>query len=260
MPDHHHNLPPEPYKVTYIDGAPYAAILPIVEEDPDVFDDLNYMCLARHLEKKHAISKLNAAGVASLTMTPTLDPSDGKSVKIITIGGLTPTCRDLIDADVLSNCIGYRPVLAPLCSCEDATDLDLLSEKGFKNGDMVTLGTLYLNGDPVKVPKNPVPNGDITSYPGGAVISFGDTSENPDEQLHWFCMDGFLICDRVVLVNVSWLQLNAQNLVYGFDDDDDDEDVLYSESLQDDIWDKLLLLDIPKLELLNNLIDDLIDL
>lgn len=263
----------EPLKITFIDGHAYLTILPLTRDILDVHDDCPYTGLAELLTQNNAIHKLNDSGIASLTMTPAPTTiSDDEIVEVFTIGGPTPTHRAIVDADMFSDNIGYRPVLFPVDAYELTIDLDFLSREGHKNGDLVTLGTLYLDDTPVKVPQNPSPNGDVINYPPGAAITFGDTSDKPDEQLHWLCMDGLLICDRVLMKNISWNELDDQDLVYGFDEhsdygDDDDEydddaeyaaDMLFSAALQREIWDKLPRLDIPKLEILNDLIDHLI--
>ena len=89
----------------------------------------------------------------------------------------------------------------------------------------VKLGGFYNNGAILKRPTKPwqintTPpgasgNGDIPSMSGSmANYTFGDTPSAEANKLQWVKIkDGdktLLICDRVILVNVSWDDLNAQ--------------------------------------------------
>lgn len=47
-------------------------------------------------------------------------------------------------------------------------------------------------------------------YQPGQVISFGNGNT-----LQWVVVNGLLIADRPLLVNISWDDLNVQNLVFG---------------------------------------------
>ena len=66
------------------------------------------------------------------------------------------------------------------------------------------LGSLYLDGKPTAIE---------TEYPSGQNISFGDTA--PDMAIRWVPVNGLLIADRCLLTNISWDDLNAQDLVFG---------------------------------------------
>ena len=94
----------------------------------------------------------------------------------------------------------------------------------------VKLGGFYNNGAILKRPTKPwqintTPpgasgNGDIPSMSGSmANYTFGDTPSAEANKLQWVKIkDGdktLLICDRVILVNVSWDDLNAQGYVTG---------------------------------------------
>ena len=94
----------------------------------------------------------------------------------------------------------------------------------------VKLGGFYNNGAILKRPTKPwrndtTPNGatsagDIPSMSGSmANYTFGNTPSAEANKLQWVKIkDGdktLLICDRVILVNVSWDDLNAQGYVTG---------------------------------------------
>lgn len=96
-------------------------------------------------------------------------------------------------------------------------------------GDLVKLGALYVNGTVKPRPTKPwrntatAPggsgNGDIPDYTAGHPIEIRNTPSNEANQLHWReIVDGnkkYLISDRVLLSNISWNDLNAQELVKG---------------------------------------------
>ena len=97
------------------------------------------------------------------------------------------------------------------------------------NGDLIKLGTFYLNG--VKQPRPTKPwgtdstppgapsAGDIPVFSAGQSIEIRDTDPNDAYKIQWREVnDGskkLLISDRVLLVNVSWDDLNAQGLIFG---------------------------------------------
>ena len=97
------------------------------------------------------------------------------------------------------------------------------------NGDLIKLGTFYLNGVKQPRPKKPwrtdstppgAPSvGDIPVFSAGQSIEIRDTDPNDAYKIQWREVnDGskkLLISDRVLLVNVSWDDLNAQGLIFG---------------------------------------------
>lgn len=96
-------------------------------------------------------------------------------------------------------------------------------------GDLVKLGALYVGGAVKARPQKPwrndttAPggsgNGDIPNYSAGQTIEIKDTPSNTANQIHWReVIEGnkkYLICDRNLLVNISWNDLNDQNLIKG---------------------------------------------
>lgn len=96
-------------------------------------------------------------------------------------------------------------------------------------GDVVKLGTLYMGSTKIARPTKPWRNnsepisgygyGNIQNYSQGATLEIRDTDSNDAYKMQWVEInDGgkkYLVSDRVMLVNISWDDLNAQNLIYG---------------------------------------------
>ena len=82
----------------------------------------------------------------------------------------------------------------------------------YKDGDIFTLGCLLLDGAAKALPVHPDAEGDIPCY-HGEKISFGDTSEDEAAVLQWIVWDDRLVCDRNILKNISWDELEHQGLV-----------------------------------------------
>ena|SRR5690554_1545391 len=96
-------------------------------------------------------------------------------------------------------------------------------------GDLVKLGTLYMGSTKIPRPTKPWKNsskpysnaevGNIQSYSAGATLEIRDTEANDADKMQWIeVIDGgkkYLICDRVMLVDIMWDELNAQNLIFG---------------------------------------------
>lgn len=76
-------------------------------------------------------------------------------------------------------------------------------------------GSLYLGNTVQPVPQQPDVDGDIPAYSGSGTISIGDTVQG--KSITWIKPDGMnlLVCDRVILTNVSWNDLDENELVFG---------------------------------------------
>ena len=126
---------------------------------------------------------------------------------------LFPSCRQMrgaaarraesaCGADHRADDIGFRPVFAA------KTDLP--------DGAIVTVGTLYLDGEPMRVPANPVWNGDIPSYPvqhsnnpyRPANLEFKEALGDPAYQVQAIKVDDILIADRVLIRGISFDDLH----------------------------------------------------
>ena len=85
------------------------------------------------------------------------------------------------------------------------------------NGTIHTFGTLKVNGTTYVKPSNPVNGGNCVSY-NGTAISIENTESG--KALQWIELtkkDGtkLLICDRCLVVSVSWNNLNSAGLIFG---------------------------------------------
>lgn len=103
--------------------------------------------------------------------------------------------------------VGFRPAFT--------LDSDTM---GFepKPGELVTIGTLYMNGNPVRIPKNPTWDGDIAKYIRGAKLELREAMSDRAYQVKAFCVSkGVCVADRTLVRNVSYQQLAEQGLEPG---------------------------------------------
>lgn len=98
------------------------------------------------------------------------------------------------DATYRGMIVGFRPVVEGL-----PPDTLPPNERG-----TTTIGTLYMDGKPVKVPKNPVWDGDITNYISGAKLTFGTALANPNYAVTAIKVGDVYIADRILLKNISY--------------------------------------------------------
>jgi hypothetical protein len=94
---------------------------------------------------------------------------------------------------------GFRPVLtSPIAGV-------------LPDGAMViAAATLYMDGNPVRVPKNPVCDGDIVDYVPGAKLEFGPALPDESYRISAIASQGVLVADRVLIRNISWQDLEEQ--------------------------------------------------
>lgn len=93
--------------------------------------------------------------------------------------------------------IGFRPVievLTPDALCPD--------------GATIIAGTLYMDGYPVRVPKNPTFGGDIPDYIPGTKLELRGALDDTDYQVRAIKAGNILIADRVLLRKISWEDLD----------------------------------------------------
>jgi len=67
----------------------------------------------------------------------------------------------------------------------------------------VVVGTLYMNRQPVRIPKNPVWNGDILDYIPGSKLQLREALDDPAYQIQAIKAGNVLIADRVLLKRIS---------------------------------------------------------
>jgi hypothetical protein len=96
------------------------------------------------------------------------------------------------------------------------------------NGDLIKLGTFYLSGTKKKRPLKPWDpyynphfngTGDTTVFSSGQTIEIRDTDSDDAYKIRWVEVERnnkkLLIADRNLLTQVSWNDLNAQELIFG---------------------------------------------
>lgn len=108
------------------------------------------------------------------------------------VAGAIATTRDM--------CTGFRPVF-------EADGLDVLPD-----GMLVTVGTLYMGGNLVRVPKNPIWAGDIQNYEPDSPLEIRETVTDPRYNVKAFKVGDILIADRVLLSRISLADIR-ENLV-----------------------------------------------
>lgn len=89
--------------------------------------------------------------------------------------------------------LGFRPVF------EGLTPNALVP---YQNG-VTVIGTLYMNGEPVRVPHNPTEDGDIKDYIPGATLTFGPAL-GVDYAVTAIKVGDIYMADRVLLKNISY--------------------------------------------------------
>lgn len=73
-------------------------------------------------------------------------------------------------------------------------------------------GTLMLHGMPMPEPEKPFHRGDMIGY-NGTDFEIGDTVEG--KELTWLKLGNLWVCDRNILMGISWGTLNKKGYVFG---------------------------------------------
>lgn len=96
--------------------------------------------------------------------------------------------------------------------------LNELEDSLYVNGRVRKLGTLYLNNIKQYISSDSQSSEDIISYEGG-LIEIRDSEKNDNNKISWIEVNEddkkLLICNSNLIKNISWNELNNQNLVYG---------------------------------------------
>lgn len=92
--------------------------------------------------------------------------------------------------------VGFRPALDILGTDDLAADLE--------EGTAIVIGTLYMDGQPIRVPQNPTSSGDIARYKPGAALELGAPMANAAYQVTGIRVGNALIADRVLLCSISF--------------------------------------------------------
>ena len=94
----------------------------------------------------------------------------------------------------------------------------LLESENYSTGNTRKFGTLYLDNEKQKRPVDCIEFKDIPVYIGQK-IEIKDTNKSDENQLLWIEINDndkrLLVCDRNILKDVSWDELNDQNLIFG---------------------------------------------
>lgn len=111
--------------------------------------------------------------------------------------GYYSACRwDDASASHRSAHLGFRPVVDILSSDSQFSEV--------KEGQSVIMGTLYMDGKPVRVPENPTCYGDIADYVPGAILEMGAPISDPAYQVIGIRVGNALIADRNMLKDISY--------------------------------------------------------
>lgn len=94
-------------------------------------------------------------------------------------------------------CTGFRPIC------------DLAPETMSSEGSLMVMGTLYMAGEPVKVPKNPTFDGDITAYIPGAKLEMREPLPIPDYQVMGYRTGNMVVADRCILNRISYVDIKS---------------------------------------------------
>lgn len=97
--------------------------------------------------------------------------------------------------------VGLRPTIEILSSDSPFS--------GMKEGDAMIIGTLFMDGTPIKTPQNPTPRGDIADYIPGATLEMREALDDPDYQVVGFRVGNALIADRCMLKMISYDDITA---------------------------------------------------
>jgi len=94
----------------------------------------------------------------------------------------------------------------------------LIESESYSTGNIRKLGTLYLDNEKQKKPIDFLEFKDIPIYIGQK-IEIRDTNKSDENKLSWVEIydnnKRILVCDRNILKEVSWNELNEQNLIFG---------------------------------------------
>lgn len=104
--------------------------------------------------------------------------------------------RARLSAGYVGDTIAFRPAIDLLPSDSQFSKV--------KEGQSVIMGTLFMNGKPVRVPQTPTWYGDITDYIPKAALEIRDHLPDPAYQIVGIRVDNALISDRNMLKNISY--------------------------------------------------------
>lgn len=107
-------------------------------------------------------------------------------------------------ADYRNNYTGFRPVI-------QYKTLGTLS----REGETITVGTLYMDNKPVRIPKNPIRDGDVVNYIPGATLELREMLQDADYQVSAIYLgNGVFVADRNLLTMISYDDIEHGLSVY----------------------------------------------
>lgn len=110
---------------------------------------------------------------------------------------------DLDNAWTQDGLVGFRPAF----ELSENSENNLLPD-----GEIITVGTLFMDGTPVKIPENPTRKGDITRYIPNAKLEIRPAIDNPNYHIRAIKTGNVYISDRVLLKNISWDECQPSKL------------------------------------------------
>ena len=132
--------------------------------------------------------------------------NNGKKSKLIGTGVIFGTMAVLVSAIVVGKNIRNNRIQK------------LLEMENYSTGNTRKFGTLYLDNEKQKRPIDFFEFKDIPVYLGQK-IEIKDTNKSDENKLSWIEINDngkrLLVCDRNILKEVSWNELNEQNLIFG---------------------------------------------
>ena len=117
-------------------------------------------------------------------------------------------------------------------------------------------GTLYMHGEPVKIPKRPKADGDIQDYIPGATLELGAPLVDPDYQISAIRVGDVLIADRVLLKNISWSETGGALPLFFFFfsyGEDATSEVIAVAKTREAAWQEMYQAFVCRIELLNSI-------
>jgi len=132
--------------------------------------------------------------------------SKGKKTKLISTGAIFGTMAVLGSALAIGKKIRRNKIQK------------ILESEKYSTGNIRKFGTLYLDNEKQKRPVDFLGFQDVPIYVGQK-IEIRDTNKSDENKLSWIEINDndkrLLVCDRNILKQVSWNDLNDQNLIFG---------------------------------------------
>lgn len=195
----------KPYRITMIDGKPWAVLLPTGgTESDDRFDIWDRATRAAALRN----DLLHYHTILSLCRDHAYENNT-----CIGRGCMAVHYRTSIPTETRREYYGFRPMLIPLNPKTFQPDTQRLIQ--LRDGSRLQLGTLYMNDKAIQNPQNPVLNGDIPEYQPEAKLQIKDSMKDKRFQINWIKIGNALLCDRNLIRNISWNDLEKLGLVFG---------------------------------------------